>query len=59
MHATQQLPHAPADARCPNCSLINACLPDVVGQRGRLQKLQIALFVPQPLAQGREEQINA
>lgn len=50
MHVSPQLPEAPNDARCPNCSLINACLPAVIGQHSRLQKLQIALFVPQPLA---------
>jgi CRISPR-associated exonuclease Cas4 len=40
----QQLPAAPNDARCPNCSLLNACLPSVVGERARLRGLQGALF---------------
>jgi CRISPR-associated exonuclease Cas4 len=46
----QHLPEAPNDARCPNCSLITACLPSVVGERARLRGLQGALF--QPLAVG-------
>ncbi len=59
MHASQQLPEAPNDARCPNCSLINACMPAVVGQRKRLQTLQVALFVPQPLVSEKEAQPHA
>jgi CRISPR-associated exonuclease Cas4 len=43
---TQQLPPAPNDARCPNCSLINACLPFVVAEPARLRGLQGALFHP-------------
>jgi len=43
---TQQLPSAPNDARCPNCSLINACLPFVVAEPARLRGLQGALFHP-------------
>jgi len=42
----QQLPPAPNDARCPNCSLINACLPFVVAEPARLRGLQGALFQP-------------
>jgi len=42
----QQLPEAPNDARCPKCSLINACLPSVVGEPFRLRGLQGALFRP-------------
>lgn len=42
----QQLPEAPNDARCPNCSLITACLPSVVGERARLRGLQGSLFQP-------------
>lgn len=42
----QRLPEAPNDARCPNCSLINACLPWVVGEPARLRGLQGALFHP-------------
>jgi CRISPR-associated exonuclease Cas4 len=43
---TQTLPEAPNDARCPACSLINACLPAVVGERARMRGLQGALFRP-------------
>ncbi len=52
--AGQTLPPAPNDARCPNCSLHNACLPGVVEQRARLRGLQQSLFVPLALG-GREE----
>ncbi|HEU4328807.1 MAG TPA: CRISPR-associated protein Cas4 [Roseiflexaceae bacterium] len=52
--AGQTLPPAPNDARCPNCSLRNACLPGVVEQRARLRGLQQSLFVPLALAD-REE----
>jgi CRISPR-associated exonuclease Cas4 len=43
---TQALPPAPNDRRCPNCSLMNACLPSVVGEQARLRGLQGALFRP-------------
>lgn len=46
MLAFQRLPPAPNDARCPNCSLINACLPSVVAEGPRLRGLQGSLFVP-------------
>ncbi|MEX0683455.1 MAG: CRISPR-associated protein Cas4 [Dehalococcoidia bacterium] len=46
MLQTQRLPAAPNDARCPSCSLINACLPHVVAEPARLRGLQGALFVP-------------
>jgi CRISPR-associated exonuclease Cas4 len=42
----QQLPEAPNDARCRNCSLKTDCLPGVVGEPARLRGLQGALFVP-------------
>jgi CRISPR-associated exonuclease Cas4 len=42
----QELPPAPNDARCPNCSLVNACLPSVIGERARMRGLQGALFRP-------------
>ena len=42
----QQLPPAPNDARCPDCSLLDACLPGVVGETARLRGLQGALFHP-------------
>lgn len=47
---TQTLPPAPNDARCPNCSLINACLPFVVAEPVRLRGLQGALFRPMVLS---------
>jgi CRISPR-associated exonuclease Cas4 len=40
----QTVPPAPNDARCPTCSLINSCLPSVVGEPPRLRGLQGALF---------------
>jgi CRISPR-associated exonuclease Cas4 len=42
----QRVPPAPNDARCPNCSLIDACLPAGVGEPARLRGLQGALFHP-------------
>lgn len=42
----QLLPGAPNDTRCPNCSLINACLPAVVAESARMRSYQRALFVP-------------
>jgi len=53
MLIAQQLPPAPNDQRCRNCSLIHACLPGVVGQRERLRHLQRALF--QPLSDSHKE----
>jgi CRISPR-associated exonuclease Cas4 len=44
MLRAQRLPPAPHDARCPNCSLVQACLPQVVGEPARLRGLQGALF---------------
>ncbi len=46
MLVAQRLPDAPNDARCPKCSLINACLPSVVGDPHRLRGLQGILFRP-------------
>ncbi len=43
---SQRLPPAPNDSRCPECSLINACLPVVVAARARLRGLQGSLIVP-------------
>ena len=42
--ADQLIPPAPNDARCPKCSLVNACLPSVVGDVNRLRGLQVSLF---------------
>ena len=42
----QQLPAPVNDSRCPDCSLINACLPAVVGETPRIRGYQGALFRP-------------
>ncbi len=42
----QILPPAIDDARCPPCSLVNACLPQVAAQPYRLRGMQGALFRP-------------
>ncbi len=44
------LPPAPNDARCPNCSLINVCMPKVLGEPARLRGLKGALFHPWPVS---------
>ena len=44
--ARQQLPVPVNDGRCPNCSLINACLPSVVGEPARIRGHQGSLFRP-------------
>jgi len=44
MLATQTVPPAPNDARCRHCSLINACLPWVIGEPARLRGFQGVLF---------------
>ncbi len=49
----QEIPAAPNDERCPQCSLINACLPHVVGEDTRLRGFQGSLFIP--LGTGTEE----
>jgi len=49
MLTTQLLPAAPNDARCPNCSLLNACIPWVVSEPDRIRGLQGALFRPMVL----------
>lgn len=41
-----RLPAAPNDARCPNCSLFDACLPSVVANPARLRGFQSELFRP-------------
>jgi CRISPR-associated exonuclease Cas4 len=48
---SQELPTAPNDKRCPNCSLFNACLPDVVGETARLRGYQGSLFLPLPISE--------
>ncbi|MCY4616188.1 MAG: CRISPR-associated protein Cas4 [Chloroflexi bacterium] len=42
----QILPPAVDDARCPPCSLVHACLPQVAAQPARVRGLQGALFRP-------------
>lgn len=42
----QSVPPAIHDARCPNCSLINACLPGLADDRVRLRRFHQRLFVP-------------
>ena len=42
----QSLPPAVDDARCPPCSLVNACLPQVAAQPHRLRGMQGSLFRP-------------
>lgn len=55
MLVAQRLPPAPNDARCPSCSLVNACLPAVVGEPARLRGLQGTLFRPwEPPAGGED-----
>jgi CRISPR-associated exonuclease Cas4 len=44
MLCKQRLPPAPDDARCRNCSLINACLPAAVGEPARMRGLQGSVF---------------
>jgi CRISPR-associated exonuclease Cas4 len=56
--ASQQLPPAPNDARCPNCSLINACLPNVVGEHARLRGIQGATFRPLALTDTEDSRID-
>jgi CRISPR-associated exonuclease Cas4 len=51
----QELPPAPNDARCPNCSLLNACLPAVIGEPARMRGLQGALFRPINTEEGLSE----
>ena len=42
----QTLPPAVDDARCPPCSLVHACLPQVAAQPARVRGMQGALFRP-------------
>jgi CRISPR-associated exonuclease Cas4 len=44
MLATGVLPPAVNDARCKHCSLIDSCLPSVIGEAGRVRALQASLF---------------
>lgn len=40
----QNLPPAPNDARCPNCSLIQSCLPSVVAESRCVRRVVAGLF---------------
>lgn len=51
----QALPEPANDGRCPNCSLVEACMPDVVGQRARLRFLEDTLFTPLDASTGRDD----
>lgn len=55
MLAGNALPPAVNDARCPNCSLFDACLPGVVGEHARLRGFFGELFHPAPIALDTEE----
>lgn len=42
----KRLPPAPNDARCPNCSLIEACMPNILGECGRVSYALSRLYRP-------------
>jgi CRISPR-associated exonuclease Cas4 len=42
----QIVPPPVNDRRCPNCSLVESCLPDAIASRDRLRGLQGTLFQP-------------
>lgn len=46
MIANQELPAPVNDARCPTCSLVNACLPTIVAKPARIRGYQGALYEP-------------
>jgi CRISPR-associated exonuclease Cas4 len=46
MLATDLLPPAVADARCPKCSLVHACLPAVLASPARVRALTAAVYRP-------------
>jgi CRISPR-associated exonuclease Cas4 len=49
MLAGTTLPHAYDDARCPDCSLIDACMPKLAANPGRINGLYAGLFDPSDL----------
>ncbi len=57
MLAGTRLPPAVNDARCPNCSLFDACLPGVVGERARMRGFIGELFHPAPVSIESEESL--
>lgn len=44
MLAGERLPAAPDDARCPNCSLFDACVPGIVANPARIRGFHAELF---------------
>jgi CRISPR-associated exonuclease Cas4 len=46
--AGTRLPEAPNDARCPKCSLFEACLPALAARPARLRGIMAELFHPAP-----------
>lgn len=55
----QHLPTAVNDERCPQCSLLNACLPSVVGEPARMRGLQGTLFQIYDSTEAGEEEDEA
>ncbi len=51
-----RLPAPVNDARCPNCSLFDACLPNLAGEPNRLRGLQSWLYLPWDPPPDREAQ---
>jgi CRISPR-associated exonuclease Cas4 len=56
MLVSLRLPPAVNDARCPNCSLVESCLPAVVAGRHRLGAVRAMLY--QPVADVAEEAVS-
>ncbi|MBI2706104.1 MAG: Dna2/Cas4 domain-containing protein, partial [Actinobacteria bacterium] len=54
MLAGDRLPVAPNDARCPQCSLLESCLPSVVSNNHRIGAFRSVLFTP--TAEPREDE---
>ncbi len=50
MLAGSSLPSAPNDARCPKCSLFEACLPALTANPARLRGIMAELYHPAPEA---------
>jgi CRISPR-associated exonuclease Cas4 len=50
-----RLPPPPNDDRCRNCSMVEPCMPGVVGEPDRLRGLQGTMFQPWPLVAGAGE----
>lgn len=49
------LPPPPNDPRCPNCSLIEVCMPKILGEKGRMTRFLSRLYRPlEEEAHGRE-----